>query len=136
MLFLTLGFILNLSWHQYGPADAVIGIEQYSFSISPGFWRADKDKPFLPRVSYNDFSDNVRRMVSSNAPWQLITTFNELEKGVWWRHRLIGEVTQSMEDTLTASTSGIDELLIYFARACILGDHAVAGLRVYFSYFS
>jgi hypothetical protein len=56
-------------------------------------------------------------MASSNAPWQLITTFNELEKGVWWRHRLIGEVTQSMEDTLTASTSGIDELLVYFSLA-------------------
>jgi hypothetical protein len=81
MLFLTLGFILNLSWHQYGPADAVIDIEQYSFSISPGFWRADKDEPLLPRVSYNHFCDNVRRMVSSNAPWQLITTFNEAGEG-------------------------------------------------------
>jgi hypothetical protein len=87
-------------------------------------------------VSYNNFSDNVRRIVSSNAPWQLITTFNEAGEGTMaWRHHLIGEVTQSMEDTLTASTLGIDELLIYFARACILGDHAVVGQSLFFIRF-
>jgi hypothetical protein len=38
-----------------------------------------------------------------------------------------------MENTLTCSTSGIDEILIYFARACnIFGDHAVAVLRSIF----
>ncbi len=53
----------------------------------------------------------------------------KLEKGLWWRHLILGEVTQSMEDTLTVSTTGIEELLICSARACILQAHAVVGLR-------
>ncbi|KAI2502582.1 sigma-70 [Fragilaria crotonensis] len=38
-------------WHQYGPAGAVAHQPGYSFSISPGFWRADLAEPQLARVS-------------------------------------------------------------------------------------
>ena len=69
------------SWHQYGPADSVVQIKNHSFSISPGFWRADMKEPLLPRVSKEDFCANTKLMVSSNDPWQLITTFNEAGEG-------------------------------------------------------
>ena len=69
------------SWHQYGPADAVVRIRDVSFSISPGFWRADIENPLLPRVSKEDFCLNVQEMVDSGDPWQLITTFNEAGEG-------------------------------------------------------
>jgi hypothetical protein len=67
------------SWHQYGPADAVIRGQDY-FCVSPGFWKAD-ESPMLPRVDNSTWHRNVRDMVSSNADWQLITTFNEAGEG-------------------------------------------------------
>jgi hypothetical protein len=69
------------SWHQYGPADAVVQIPGHSFGVSPGFWRADIAEPRLDRVSESDFCANVDLMVQSNEPWQLITTFNEAGEG-------------------------------------------------------
>ena len=69
------------SWHQYGPGDGVAQVKDYSFSISPGFWRADMKTPLLPRVANDAFCSNVERMVSSDDPWQLITTFNEAGEG-------------------------------------------------------
>jgi hypothetical protein len=69
------------SWHQYGPAHADLWIKDYSFSVSPGFWRADKDQPDLPRVSDSEWRHHVQSMVDSNEPWQLITTFNEAGEG-------------------------------------------------------
>jgi hypothetical protein len=69
------------SWHQYGPADAVLHYPDHSYSVSPGFWRADIARPLLPRVSRQDFCSNVRDMVDSSAPWQLVTTFNEAGEG-------------------------------------------------------
>jgi hypothetical protein len=68
-------------WHQYGPASAVVHQPGYSFSISPGFWRADQAEPLLARVSNEDFYTSVVSMVNSNEPWQLITTFNEWGEG-------------------------------------------------------
>jgi hypothetical protein len=69
------------SWHQYGPADAVIELEAFSYSISPGFWRADIDTPLLPRLNETTWRKNVKNMVASDQPWQLITTFNEAGEG-------------------------------------------------------
>ena len=69
------------SWHQYGPADAVVQIEGHSYSVSPAFWRADIAEPRLPRVSRSEFCNNVNRMVQSKDPWQLVTTFNEAGEG-------------------------------------------------------
>jgi hypothetical protein len=77
------------SWHQYGPADAADQQEGYSYSISPGFWQKGEEVRLardLPR-----WQQNVRDMVASGAPWQLVTTFNEwgegtaVESAVEWR---------------------------------------------------
>jgi hypothetical protein len=69
------------SWHQYGPGRPVNRVAGISTSISPGFWRADVQDPRLPRVSQEDFCENVKEMVASRDPWQLITTFNEAGEG-------------------------------------------------------
>jgi hypothetical protein len=68
-------------WHQYGPADAEIHLENYSYSISPGFWLADEEEPRLPRVRRSEWRHHVECMVGSGEPWQLITTFNEAGEG-------------------------------------------------------
>jgi phosphatidylinositol-3-phosphatase len=68
------------SWHEYAPAQAEVAQPGYSFSISPGFWKADESKPRLER-SIARWSREVRDMTASKAPWQLITTFNEWGEG-------------------------------------------------------
>ena len=68
-------------WHQYGPAAAVVSKPGCSFTVSPGFWRADKDSPTLPRLSEQNWRENVLMMVNSKEDWQLITTFNEWGEG-------------------------------------------------------
>jgi len=68
-------------WHEYGPAFDVVHVVDYSFAVSPGFWRADLKEPRLPRVSDALFRTNVQDMVASNEDWQLITTFNEWGEG-------------------------------------------------------
>jgi phage baseplate assembly protein gpV len=68
-------------WHEYGPATAVVHKPGYSFSISPGFWRATEASPILARLSMEEWRANVMGMVSSKEPWQLITTFNEWGEG-------------------------------------------------------
>ena len=81
-LCLTLSlFSLPSSWHQYSPGHDVAEIQPHTFSVSPGFWRADRSTPNLPRLSENEFRDNVRAMVNSGTDWQLITTFNEAGEG-------------------------------------------------------
>lgn len=68
------------SWHQYSPAVAVDSQAGYSYAISPGFWRADEAAPRLARDPAR-WTQNVNDMVASNAPWQLVTTFNEWGEG-------------------------------------------------------
>jgi hypothetical protein len=68
------------SWHQYGPATAEDSQPGYSFAISPGFFRADETAARLVRDPTR-WTTNVNDMVASNAPWQLITTFNEWGEG-------------------------------------------------------
>ncbi|MCU0693943.1 MAG: hypothetical protein MUF54_21345 [Polyangiaceae bacterium] len=67
-------------WHQYGPDSAAQRHGGKSYVISPGFWKADKYAPDLAR-SVPRFYQNVRDMVASGEPWQLITTFNEWGEG-------------------------------------------------------
>jgi hypothetical protein len=69
------------SWHQYGPARAVLQYEGHSFSISPGFHKADETEARLPRLSKAEWCQNVQTMIDSNEPWQLITTFNAAGEG-------------------------------------------------------
>ena len=68
------------SWHQYAPAVAKDSQSGYSFAVSPGFWRADEATARLGR-DLTRFKTDVASMVASNAPWQLVTTFNEWGEG-------------------------------------------------------
>jgi chitodextrinase len=68
------------SWHQYAPATAASSQAGYSYTISPGFWKATEATPRLPR-DLTRWTTNVQSMVGSRAPFQLITTFNEWGEG-------------------------------------------------------
>ena len=67
------------SWHQYSPAVAYDSQLPYSVAISPGFWKVG-EQPRLGRDPAT-FEANVKRMASSGALWQLITTWNEWGEG-------------------------------------------------------
>lgn len=67
-------------WHQYGPASAEDSQAGYSFTISPGFYKANEATPRLAR-DLTRWSQNIKDMVVSGAPFQLITTFNEWGEG-------------------------------------------------------
>lgn len=68
------------SWHQYAPAVAADRQSSYSYSISPGFWKVTESQPRLAR-DLDRWAQNVRDMLASGEPWQLITTFNEWGEG-------------------------------------------------------
>jgi len=68
------------SWHQYAPSSAEDHQPGYSFSISPGFYKSGEPAPRLAR-NLTTWAQNVRDMVASNEPLQLITTFNEWGEG-------------------------------------------------------
>jgi acid phosphatase type 7 len=68
------------SWHQYSPAVAESSHTPFSFSISPGFWKADEVTPRLDR-DLRRWRENVRHMVGARAKWKLVTTFNEWGEG-------------------------------------------------------
>jgi acid phosphatase type 7 len=67
-------------WHQYAPTARQDYQSGYSFSISPGFWAATESTPRLTRDPVL-FGGNVRAMIASRAPWQLVTTFNQWSEG-------------------------------------------------------
>lgn len=73
------------SWHAYAPANAESTASGYSFAVSPGFWRADQQSPVLAR-NLGRWQQNVDNMVASQAPWQLVTTFNEWGEGTAVEH--------------------------------------------------
>ena len=79
------------SWHQYAPATPADRQPGERYWISPGFWKADELTPRLPR-DLRRFRQNVRNMVASAEPWQLVTTFNEwgegttVESAAQWRN--------------------------------------------------
>ena len=68
------------SWHQYSPAVATSSQAGYSYSISPGFWKANESSARLARDP-SRFATDVAAMVASKAPWQLVTTFSEWGEG-------------------------------------------------------
>ncbi len=95
------------SWHQYVGAKAEDAKTGYSFSISPGFWKANERKPRLVR-SISRWRRQVRDMVSSRAPWQLITSFNEWGEGTavesakeWTTHTGFGAYLDVLHRTPT-----------------------------------
>jgi hypothetical protein len=67
-------------WHQYAPAGRETRQFGYSFTISPGFWRADEATPRLGRDP-GAWRQDVAAMDASGEPWQLVTTFNEFGEG-------------------------------------------------------
>jgi hypothetical protein len=67
-------------WHQYAPAKAEDDQARYSFSISPGFFKATEAAPRLPRDP-SAWAAAVKDMVASRARFQLVTTFNEWGEG-------------------------------------------------------
>jgi hypothetical protein len=67
-------------WHQYSPAVAADSQSGYAYSISPGFYKADEAFPRLTR-DLARWNQNIRDMIASNAPLQLVTTFNEWGEG-------------------------------------------------------
>ncbi len=86
-------------WHQYAPAQAADSQSGYSYSIGPGFNKANEASARLGR-DLARWAQNVRDMVASGAPFQLITTFNE------W-----GEGTSVESATEWASASGYGSYL-------------------------
>ena len=67
-------------WHQYAPANAVDSQGQYSYTISPGFWKKGEENPRLVR-DLSVWRQSIRDMIDSGADFQLITTFNEWGEG-------------------------------------------------------
>jgi hypothetical protein len=67
-------------WHQYAPAGAEDEQRPYSFSISPGFFKATEASPRLARDP-TAWQKAVKDMVASRARFQLVTTFNEWGEG-------------------------------------------------------
>ncbi len=68
------------SWHQYAPSSAEDHQDGYSFTISPGFHKAGKTNVRLAR-DLARWDVDVRAMVASGEPLQLVTTFNEWGEG-------------------------------------------------------
>jgi len=71
---------LGVDWHQYGPAVAEDVQSGFSFTISPGYWRADEAAPRLARDPAR-WQTNVTRMRAANVHWQLVTSFSEWGEG-------------------------------------------------------
>ena len=86
------------NWHQYGPANAADRQGNYSYSISPGFWKYGENVRLARDITR--WKQNVKDMVASGTQWQLITTFSE------W-----GEGTPVEPATEWASASGYGQYL-------------------------
>jgi hypothetical protein len=67
-------------WDQYAPVSATSSQLPFSYTISPGFWKANEDSAQLAR-NLARWRANVRSMVASHARIQLVTTFNEWGEG-------------------------------------------------------
>ena len=88
------------AWHEYlVAASGESGLGGDSFTIAPGFWRAQDASPSLPRDAAR-WSGNVAALAASGAKWQLVLSFNE------W-----GESTEVESSTQWASASGFGSYL-------------------------
>ena len=67
------------SWHFYSATIPAFQLHGYSYGINPGFWRPD-EAPRLDR-DLERWRQNVRDMVASTEPLQLVVTFNEWGEG-------------------------------------------------------
>lgn len=131
-------------WHQYGPAVAEDSQAGYSFSISPGFWKVGEVARLTRDLTR--WIQNIHDMIASNAPWQLITTFNEwgegstVESAQEWSTASYGSFLDALHNdgaALAAPTStpiplgGVDPILVGagdIASCSSFGDEATAKL--------
>jgi hypothetical protein len=67
------------AWHQYSGSRDEYAVSS-SFMVSPGFDEAREPAPRLARDPTR-FRQTVADMVASNAPWQLVISFNEWPEG-------------------------------------------------------
>jgi hypothetical protein len=101
------------TWHQYGPNSPEQRHKGFSFVIAPGFWRADAASPLLARDPAR-WIQNVRNMVASKEPWQLITTFSEWGEGTavegakdWESASGYGTYLDALHDNANPASIGI-----------------------------
>jgi hypothetical protein len=83
-------------WHQYAPANATDAQQPYSFTISPGFYKASESTPRLAR-NPAAWAQDIQAMVASGARFQLVTTFSEWGEGT---------AVESANEWATASGQG------------------------------
>lgn len=102
------------AWHQYAPSGAEDHQAGYSFSISPGFYKSGESAPRLAR-NLTTWAQNVRDMVASNEPLQLVTTFNEwgegtaVESGTDWASASgYGSYLDAMHNEIPPPTAPVD----------------------------
>ena len=93
-------------WHQYGPASPHSDQSPYSYTVSPGFWKANEPSARLPRDPVR-FRQDVRSMAASGARFQLVTTFNEWGEGTavenaseWASGSGMGQYLDALHDVL------------------------------------
>ncbi len=68
------------AWHQYSADRAAYALAPDAFMISPGFDEAASQAPALARDPAR-WRENIAAMVASEAPWQLVISFNEWAEG-------------------------------------------------------
>jgi hypothetical protein len=68
------------AWHQYSADREEYTFAPSSFMISPGFDEASAPVPARAR-SLDAWRQSIGDMVASNAPWQLVISFNEWPEG-------------------------------------------------------
>jgi hypothetical protein len=100
-------------WHQYGPSSPTHHHAGQSFAISPGFSKSGEAERLARDL--NRWQQNVREMVASGAPWQLVTTFNEWGEGTavesakeWASPSSYGSYLDALHTNATPGTAGGD----------------------------
>jgi hypothetical protein len=68
------------AWHQYSATREEYTFAPSSFMISPGFDEAAQPSAALTR-DLERWRRDIAAMVASNAPWQLVISFNEWPEG-------------------------------------------------------
>jgi len=84
------------AWHQYSADREEYAFAPSSYMISPGFDEASAPVAARPR-SLDAWRQSIADMIASNAPWQLVISFNEWPEGT---------SVESGGDWETASGSG------------------------------
>ena len=64
-----------------GVSESYLEYTDTSFTIGPGFFKANADEAEHPRVSRELWCEWVVKMKESKLPWQLIVSFNEWGEG-------------------------------------------------------